>query len=218
MCDFDLFALADIADILGDIQGQLDTINASIVNASKPNCWDKAGIIANIVGSVFTAIGVCISLYVSYRNYKENNWKNWVEIKDVVPQIDYETNAAGTKQRYLKLLLITERKHHSFPIKFERAVLYINGVPMLFNAPQESSHTYSWFTLAWWSNSKGHNIYERMSLEDFIETDLKKEKNINAGDILLDTNIGRYQKDLTKKQIKVFKDFFKKIKEIKNEK
>lgn len=207
MCHFDLFALADIADILGDIQGDIYSLISAVENAGEVKLTD-----------IISSIGVFVSIVFSSISLYRSNWKNWVEIKDVVPQIDYEKNADGTKQRYLKLLLITERKHHSFPIKFERAVLYINGVPMLFNAPQESSHTYSWFTLAWWSNSKGHNIYERMSLEDFIETDLKKEKNINAGDILLDTNIGRYQKDLTKKQIKVFTDFFKEIKEIKNEK
>ena len=207
MCDFDLFALADIADILGDIQRDIYSIISAVEKTGEVK-WTE----------IISSIGVFVSIVFSSISLYRSNWKNWVKIKYVVPQIDYETNADGTKQRYLKLLLITERKHHSFPIKFERVVLYINGVPMLFNAPQESSHTYSWFTLAWWSNAKGHNIYERMSLKDFIETDLKKEKNIHAGDILLDTNIGRYQKDLTKKQIKVFTDFFKEIKEIKNEK
>ena len=58
MCDFDLFALADIADILGDIQGDIYSLISAVEKSGEVKWTEIISSIGVFVSIVFSSISL----------------------------------------------------------------------------------------------------------------------------------------------------------------
>lgn len=202
----------DIYRELSYIYNQLGSIDDRLHYLSyigELSTLEKIGIIAGIISSVVSVIALIISLKAYFRT----RWQNWLSIREVAPQLDYDT-PTGKIPKYIKLYVCTEKKHKEVPIKINRAVVYISGISMLFHNPKSDERdSHIWFSLVYWANISDHKIYEKMTIDDFCNEYLNKTTDFDDAEILLETNIGQYHRKLSKKEVYMFQNFFKDIKE-----